>query len=101
MFDTGILGSAYRRRCLLKLFDTVFPKIGDQEDAIGAFERSLESFWPVQVSYDDFLGQFTMLAWIARQSTHLELPAGLQGAYNSAALLPSCTEYRDHFFAVV
>src|SRR5207244_8234018 len=34
VFDTGILGSAYRRRCLLELVGTCFPKIGDQKDAV-------------------------------------------------------------------
>src|SRR5712675_2753683 len=44
VFDTGILGSAYRRRCLLELIGTSFPKIGDQKDAICAFERRFECF---------------------------------------------------------
>jgi hypothetical protein len=29
VFDAGILGSAYRRCCLLKLVGSFFPKIGD------------------------------------------------------------------------
>ena len=44
VFDTGIPGSAYRRPCLLELVDTCFPEIGDQKDAIGAFECSFECF---------------------------------------------------------
>src|SRR6266478_4450267 len=44
VFDTGILGSAYRRRCLLDLVGTFFPKIGDQKDAMCLFKRSFECF---------------------------------------------------------
>src|SRR2546423_13653054 len=38
VLDTGFLGNAYRRRRLLELVDTCFPKIGDQKDAIGSFK---------------------------------------------------------------
>src|SRR4029077_18764455 len=31
VFEAGILGSAYRRRCLLELVATFFPKIGDHK----------------------------------------------------------------------
>src|SRR6266446_2185118 len=44
VFDTGFLGSAYRRRRLLELVDTCFPKIGDQKDAIGSFKCSFKGF---------------------------------------------------------
>src|SRR6266850_6723395 len=44
VFDTGILGSAYRRRCLLELVGSFFPKIGDQKDAMCLFKRSFECF---------------------------------------------------------
>src|SRR5216684_6065849 len=44
VFDTGILGSTYRRRCLLELVGTFFPKIGDQKDAMSPFECSFERF---------------------------------------------------------
>src|SRR5258708_6082284 len=57
VFNTGILGSAYRRRCLLELVGTFFPKIGDQKDAMCAFECSSESFGTVQIRFDDFVGK--------------------------------------------
>src|SRR5258706_4639779 len=41
VFDTGILGSAYRRRCLLEFVGTCFSKIGDQKDAMCSFKCSL------------------------------------------------------------
>src|ERR1700752_280207 len=44
VFDTGILGSAYRRRCLLEFIGTCFPKIGDQKDAMCLFKCSLKGF---------------------------------------------------------
>ena len=44
VFDTGILGSAYRCRCLLKLVGTFFPKIGDEKNAMCAFKCSFEGF---------------------------------------------------------
>jgi hypothetical protein len=37
---------------------------------------------------DDFVGEFAMLGRIASQSAHLELIAGLKGAYRGASLLP-------------
>src|SRR5438046_997149 len=44
VFDSGILGSAYRRRCLLELVGTFFPKIGDQKDAMCLFKCSFKGF---------------------------------------------------------
>src|SRR5256886_8917234 len=44
VFDTGILGSAYRRRCLLALVGTCFPEIGDQKDAMCLFKCSFKGF---------------------------------------------------------
>src|SRR5258708_11395903 len=44
VFDTGILGSAYRRRCLLELVGAFFPKIGDQKDAMCLFKCSFKGF---------------------------------------------------------
>ena len=38
-----------------------------------------------------------MLAWIAAQSAHLELAAGLQGTYHCASLLPRCADHGDQF----
>ena len=38
-----------------------------------------------------------MLVWIAAQSAHLELAAGLQGTYDSASLLPRCADHGDQF----
>ena len=82
MVDAGILGSAYRRGCLLELVGSFFPEIGDQKDAMGAFECSFEGLWPVQICFDDFVGEFTVLAWIAAQSAHSESAVGLEGAYH-------------------
>ena len=47
MFDAGILGSAYGGGCLPELGGTFFPTIGDQKDAMGAFECSFEGRWPI------------------------------------------------------
>src|SRR6266403_5629333 len=44
VFDTGILGRAYRRRCLLGLVWTCFPEIGDQKNAMYSFKCSLQRF---------------------------------------------------------
>ena len=44
MFNTCILGSAYRRRCLLELVGAFFPKIGDQKDAMCPFKCGLKGF---------------------------------------------------------
>src|SRR6266404_3421909 len=44
VLDTGFLGSAYRRRRLLELVDTRFPKIGDQKDAMGSFKCIFKGF---------------------------------------------------------
>jgi hypothetical protein len=41
-----------------------------------------------------------MLAWIARQSAHLELALGLQGTHDRASLLPRCADHGDPFLAV-
>src|SRR5260221_66764 len=44
VFDTSILGSAYRHRCLLKLVGTFFPKIGNQKDAMCLFKSTFKGF---------------------------------------------------------
>src|SRR6266576_5992246 len=62
VLDTCILGSAYRRRCLLELVDTCFPKIGDQKDAMGSFKCSFKGFRSVQICFDDFVAKVAMLA---------------------------------------
>src|SRR5438552_16312051 len=95
VFNPCILGSAYRRPCLLELIGTFFPEIGDQKDAICAFECSFECFRAVQISFDDLVGELPMLVWIAGQGAHLEFAAGLQGTYNSASLLSRCTDHGD------
>ena len=41
-----------------------------------------------------------MLVWIAGQSAHLELAAGLQGTHDSASLVPCCADYGDQFLIV-
>src|SRR5260221_9206271 len=59
VFDAGIFRSTYRRRCLLELIGTCFPKIGDQKDAICHFECSFERFRAVQIRFDDLIGELT------------------------------------------
>src|SRR5437016_8017 len=44
VFNTGILGCAYRRACLLDLVGTFFPHIGNQKYAVRPFKRSPEGF---------------------------------------------------------
>src|SRR5437660_1353482 len=100
MFDTGILGSAYRGCCLLKLVGALFPEIGDQENAVRPFECSFESFRTIQICFDYFVGKPAMLAWIARQSAHLELALRLQGTHDCASLLPRCADHGDQSHAL-
>src|SRR6266566_5597389 len=45
VLDTGILGRADRRCCLLELVGAFFPKIGDQKNAVRPFKCSLKGFW--------------------------------------------------------
>ena len=92
MFDAGLLGSTYRRGRLLELVSALFPEIGNQENAVGPFERRFESFRAVQIRCDDFFGELAMLARITGQSANFELLTGLQGVYNPAPLLPGCAE---------
>src|SRR5438132_6179732 len=47
VLDTGILGRADRRRCLLELVGTCFPKIGDQKDTVCSFKCSFKGFGAV------------------------------------------------------
>src|SRR5712675_605346 len=44
VFDTGILGSAYRHPCLLELVGTVFPCIGDEKHPMCPFKCSFKGF---------------------------------------------------------
>src|SRR5260370_42624394 len=59
------------------------------------FKRSGKGFGAIQVRLNDFLGKFAMLGRIASQGAHLELIAGLKGAYYRASLLPRCADYGD------
>ncbi len=97
MFDAGILGSADHRCGLPALVGPCFPKVGDEENAVHPFERSHEGFRAIQICFDNFIGEFSMLARVAGQSAHLEL-AGLQGARYCAALVPRCADHGDLFF---
>src|SRR5207248_9524924 len=100
MFDAGSLGGAYGRRCLLELVGSFFPKIGDQENAICPFECRFKGFRAVEIRFDDFVDELTMLAWIAGQSAYLELALGLQRTHDCAALLPRCTDHGDQLLAI-
>jgi hypothetical protein len=44
MFDAGVLGSAYRRRGLLKFVGAFFPIIGDKKNALCPFECGFKGF---------------------------------------------------------
>ena len=100
VFDAGFLGRTYRRRCLLELVGALFPKIGDQENAVGSCKCGFEGFRAVEIRFDDFVGEPAMLAWIASQSAYLELALGLQGTHDCASLLPRCADHGDQFLAV-
>ena len=63
-------------------------KLVTRKTPYAPFECSFECFRAVEIRFDDLVGEFAMLAWIAGQGAHLELAAGLQGTYNSASLLP-------------
>src|SRR6266481_4836457 len=95
VFDTCILGGAYRSCCLLDLIGTFFPKIGDEKYAVRPFKCRRKGFGAIQVCLDDFVGEFAMLGRIASQGACFELLVGLQGAYYGASLLPRCAGYRD------
>jgi hypothetical protein len=73
----------------------LFPEIGDQEDAVRPIKCRSEGFRAVQIRCDDFLSEVTMLDGIAGESANFESPSGLQGAYNSAPLLPGCADNSD------
>jgi hypothetical protein len=95
VFDTGILGGAYRSGCLLDLAGTFFPSISDQKYAMRAFKCGPKGFGTSQVRLDDFVGEFAMLGRIPSQSAYLELIAGLKGADYGASLLPRCADDGD------
>src|ERR1700757_1339532 len=60
-----------------------------------AFKCGPKGFGTSQVRLDDFVDEFAMLGRIASQGAHLELIAGLKGAYYGASLLPRCADYGD------
>src|SRR6266850_6350794 len=64
------------------------------------FECSGEGFWTVQICFGDFVGEVAMLAWIAGQRAHLELAAGLEGAYHPSSLLSRCADDGNQFLIV-
>src|SRR5258708_6754922 len=97
VFDTGILGGAYRSDCLLDLIGTFFPKIGDEKYAVCPFKCSRKGFGAIQVCLDDFVGEFAMLGRIASQGAYLELIAGLKSTYFRASLLLRCAASLDQF----
>ena len=101
VFDTRILGCAHRCCCLRKFVGFFFlEKIGNEKDAVCAFECGLEGFRTVEIRFDDFVCESAVLAWIASQSAHLELALGLQSAHDCAPLLPRCADHGDQFLAV-
>src|ERR1700719_3835366 len=97
VFDAGILGRAYRSRCLLQFLRSVLLEVGYQKYAMRPFKCWLKCFGAIQVRFDDFVGEFAMLGRIASQGAYLELIAGLKGAYDGASLLPRCADYGDLF----
>jgi hypothetical protein len=100
MLDAGGLGGAYRGGCLLELVGTLFPKIGDQENAVCSRECGLEGFRTVEIRFDDFVGEPAVLGWMARQSPYCELTLGLQGTHDSASLVSRCADHGNHFLAI-
>ncbi len=52
-----------------------------------SFERAVESFGMVQIRCNDFVGEAPILVWIATQTAHLELAAGMKRTHYRAALL--------------
>ena len=64
------------------------------------FKCGFKGLRAVQICFDDFVGEVAMLVWIAAQSAHLELAAGLQGTDHCASLLPRCADHGDHLFNV-
>ena len=69
-------------------------------EADSAFECSFECFRVFQIRFEDFVGEFAMFVWIARQGAHLEFAAGLQGTYYSASLLSRRADHGDQFFLI-
>ena len=65
-----------------------------------AFECGFERFRAIQICFDHFVGEPAILAWIARQSAHLELALRLQGTHDCASLLPRCADHGDQFVAL-
>src|SRR5215469_273046 len=97
VFDTGILGGAYRSGRLLDLVGTLFPRISDQKYAMRPFKCSPKRFGAIQVRLDDFVGEFAMFGRIASQGAYLELIAGLKSPCDRASLFPGCADYGDEF----
>ena len=95
VLDAGILCGTYRSRCLLQFVRSVLLEVGYQKYAMRPFKCWLESFGAIQVSFNNFLGEFAMLGRIASQGANLELIAGSKGAYYGASLLPRCADHGD------
>src|SRR5260370_16425538 len=85
VFNTRILGGAYRSGCLLDLVGTFFPKIGNEKYAVRPFKCSRKGFGTIQVCLDDFVGEFAMLGRIASQRAYLNFFAALKSTYYSAS----------------
>src|SRR5206468_2766093 len=73
------------------------PEIGDQKDAMDALKCRLERVGPVQIPFDDLVGEAAMLVRIATQRAHPELAARLQGTHAAAALLSRGADHGDQW----
>ena len=58
--------------------------------------KTLDSVNPSRSA--EVVGKVAMAVRCARQCAYLALPAGLQGTYNSASLLPRCSDHGDQLF---
>jgi hypothetical protein len=60
----------------------------------------LEGFRTVEIRFDDFVGEPSVLGWMARQSAYCELTLGLQGTHDSASLVPRCADHGNQFLPI-
>src|SRR6202007_696394 len=95
VLNTGIFSGAHRSGCLFQFVRSVLLEVGYQKYAMRPCKCWLKSFGTIQVSLDDFVGEFAMLRGIASQCAYLELIAGSKGTNYRASLLPRCADYRD------
>src|SRR5579872_5635639 len=87
----------HRSGCLFQFVRSVLLEVGYQKYTMRPCKCLLKSFGTIQVSLDDFIGEFATLRGIASQRAYLELIACSKGANYGASLLPRCADDRDEF----